>query len=301
MYNIQQKGGAIFMNKKVICLVFFIFTTITLVGCKDNYSVPNINDESPSDINDTNFSKTDLIDEETKEDTNIIIPSEPVIYMIGSNGEEVYKIQQYLKNLEYDVSIDGNYGRGTQEAIKDFQTRNGLTVDGEVGETTLSILKEAPTDKTKYTPIDYSKFNTDTVEDKESFMNMNTFYSETPYFIVVNFNRKEVNIFQGENKKWKLINTFLCDIGSSSTPTVTGRFRTNLKGESFGQDKGYKCKYFTQIYEGILFHSIVYNLDGSIRDGRLGYAISHGCVRLATENAKWIYEYIPKDTQVILK
>ncbi|HCQ88771.1 MAG TPA: hypothetical protein DIU45_02140, partial [Clostridium sp.] len=47
-----------------------------------------------------------------------------------------------------------------------------------------------------------------------------------------------------------------------------------------------------------LFHSILYNLDGSIRDGRLGMAISNGCVRLALENAKWIYDNIPEGTAI---
>lgn len=295
-------------KKKLIYLSFFIFTTITLIGCRENKDVPSIDTETLANISDTSAIDENIptIDENipTIENTNteaIPIIIEPIISKVGSSGDQVTTIQENLKTLGYSIDIDGNYGLGTQKAIQDFQTRNGLIVDGEVGETTLNKLKEPPTDKTKYVPIDYTNFNADTLKTKEDFMNMNTFYSDTNYFIIVNFNRREVNIFEGENKKWKLTNTFSCDIGSPSTPTITGRFRTNLKGTSFGEEKGFRCKYYTQIHEGILFHSIVYNLDGTIQDGRLGIAVSHGCVRLATENAKWIFDYIPKDTQVILK
>lgn len=34
-------------------------------------------------------------------------------------------------------------------------------------------------------------------------------------------------------------------------------------------------------------------------DDRLGMNLSHGCVRLATSNAKWIYDNIPTGTTVV--
>ena len=35
-------------------------------------------------------------------------------------------------------------------------------------------------------------------------------------------------------------------------------------------------------------------------DGRVGIALSHGCVRLKIENAKWIYDNIPSRTTVVV-
>ena len=35
-------------------------------------------------------------------------------------------------------------------------------------------------------------------------------------------------------------------------------------------------------------------------DGRLGINASHGCVRLALTNAKWIYDNIPVGTKVVI-
>ena len=55
---------------------------------------------------------------------------------------------------------------------------------------------------------------------------------------------------------------------------------------------GYKCYYYTQIKGNYLFHSIIYNLDDTVRDGRLGMRLSDGCIRLAKENAKWIWDNV---------
>lgn len=59
----------------------------------------------------------------------------------GSTGEEVRQIQTKLKNWGYySGNIDGIYGSKTFEAVKKFQKKNGLTVDGIAGAKTLSAL-----------------------------------------------------------------------------------------------------------------------------------------------------------------
>ena len=59
----------------------------------------------------------------------------------GSNGQEVRQIQTKLKNWGYyKGNIDGIYGSQTLKAVKDFQAKNGLTVDGIVGDKTLAAL-----------------------------------------------------------------------------------------------------------------------------------------------------------------
>ncbi len=293
-------------NKRLIYLGLLIITALTFAGCQSKATINTSDSPSPitnsygsGDTTDKNNIDNDSIVKEPVADIPPVV--EPSIFRLGSSGEQITKIQEDLKKLGYEIDVDGNFGKGTKSAVTDFQTRIGLDVDGEVGDTTMSKLDEPPTDRTKYVPIDYTNFNADTKEGKEAFMNTNTFYSDTPYFIIVNLDRKEVNIFQGTNKQWVLAQVFKCSIGKPSTPTKTGRFRINLKGTSFGEDEGFKCRYFTQFSGNYLFHSIVYNLDGSVQDGRIGLAISHGCVRLSLENAKWIYDNIPKDTQVILK
>lgn len=136
--------------------------------------------------------------------------------------------------------------------------------------------------------------------DAEKYVNSNNFSSDTNYFIWVDLKRFQVNIFQGTTNKWKILHSYLCTIGKNSTPTPKGTFKIGIKGLYFGVNKGYKCWYYTQFKGNYLFHSIIYNLDGSVRDGRLGMKLSDGCIRLAKINAKWIYDNIPMNTKVVI-
>ena len=62
-------------------------------------------------------------------------------YKKGSSGEVVSQIQTKLKNWGYySGSVDGVYGSKTVEAVKSFQKKNGLTVDGICGTNTLAAL-----------------------------------------------------------------------------------------------------------------------------------------------------------------
>lgn len=62
-------------------------------------------------------------------------------YKRGSGGSVVSEIQTKLKNWGYySGSVDGIYGSGTEEAVKSFQKKNGLTVDGKAGPATLKAL-----------------------------------------------------------------------------------------------------------------------------------------------------------------
>lgn len=78
-------------------------------------------------------------------------------YKNGDSGSEIKRIQQRLKELGYlTSSADGDFGDKTETAVKAFQSRNGLTVDGKVGKNTLSKLfsdsaKKAATATTKPT------------------------------------------------------------------------------------------------------------------------------------------------------
>ena len=59
----------------------------------------------------------------------------------GSRGDEVTQIQTKLKRWGYyNGNIDGIYGSQTLEAVKYFQRKNGLTVDGIAGPATLKAM-----------------------------------------------------------------------------------------------------------------------------------------------------------------
>ena len=59
----------------------------------------------------------------------------------GSRGEEVRQIQTKLKRWGYyNGNVDGIYGSQTQKAVRWFQSKNGLAVDGIAGKNTLAAM-----------------------------------------------------------------------------------------------------------------------------------------------------------------
>ena len=64
-----------------------------------------------------------------------------VVLEVGSSGTNVVKVQKKLIQFGYlDGSADGRYGEKTRDAVKWFQRRNGLSVDGRVGPATAAAL-----------------------------------------------------------------------------------------------------------------------------------------------------------------
>jgi peptidoglycan hydrolase-like protein with peptidoglycan-binding domain len=84
--------------------------------------------------------------------TNIKNDNGTVKYEPGDKGDEIKKLQQRLKALEYYTysKITGYYGPKTQEAVRRFQRTNGLKADGILGEETVSLLNS---DDAKYYTI----------------------------------------------------------------------------------------------------------------------------------------------------
>jgi putative chitinase len=60
----------------------------------------------------------------------------------GSKGPEVLALQQRLKDLGFNPNgADGNFGPGTEAAVRAFQQAKGLGVDGQVGPNTSAALQ----------------------------------------------------------------------------------------------------------------------------------------------------------------
>ena len=64
----------------------------------------------------------------------------------GSKGEDVKYVQTILYKLGYNLGsygIDGDFGRATEAAVKEFQRDHGLNADGVVGPLTYEALEKA--------------------------------------------------------------------------------------------------------------------------------------------------------------
>ena len=58
-----------------------------------------------------------------------------MLLKLGSKGEDVKKLQQKL-----GIGADGSFGPGTEKAVKDWQSKNGLKADGIIGDSSWSKL-----------------------------------------------------------------------------------------------------------------------------------------------------------------
>lgn len=225
---------------------------------------------------------------------------EIISYRLGDTGDKIKEIQKKLNRFNYKIPVDGVFGNSTLWAIKDFQGRNKLPQDGVVGEKTLYRLSLNPTKETIYTPPkagDKAASSTSTVE---AFVNDKAFSSPTSYLMWVDTKKQHTYIFIKDSGKWKLHKDMKCATGKSSTPTVKGTFKVTGKGSYFRVNENVICKYYTQFYGDYLFHTVLLNNEGKVVDGRLGMKLSHGCVRLAIENAKYVYDNIPIGTTVFV-
>jgi uncharacterized protein (TIGR02594 family) len=89
------------------------------------------------------------------------VPKDDVMLKSGSKGDSVLELKRKLIALGYELTPTNNlFGMLTETAVKDFQTKHGLVVDGIVGPLTqaaldvaLEALKTAPVVVGAYTHV----------------------------------------------------------------------------------------------------------------------------------------------------
>lgn len=70
-----------------------------------------------------------------------VIPLAHPMLKKGDRGDEVKTLQTMLNAHGYSLDVDGAFGTNTEAAVKSFQQKNGLTVDGVVGRKTWEALE----------------------------------------------------------------------------------------------------------------------------------------------------------------
>ena len=125
--------------------------------------------------------------------------------------------------------------------------------------------------------------------------------SGTSYYVVVDTENCRTFTFKGSAGNWVPYLLWKCSPGKPSTPTVKGTYSITGRGYSFSGETDYTCYYYTQFYGNYLFHSVLYYKGTmTIRNGTLGKQLSHGCVRLSIENAKWFYDNLGNGSKVYI-
>ena len=77
----------------------------------------------------------------------------------GSQGNDVKELQKILNQNGYKLTEDGIFGTNTQNAVRDYQTKNGLDVDGIVGTNTWGSLLGGSNSTTTNTTTNTSTTN----------------------------------------------------------------------------------------------------------------------------------------------
>lgn len=130
---------------------------------------------------------------------------------------------------------------------------------------------------------------------KKALWKANTRTSATKWCIVADLTWHELFVFEKVSNKnaggpWRLYDTWRISSGSRSNWTSAKDNYVSHHTFTFG---GFNCFYWTHLKGSGFFHSVLYassSYPNRVTDGRLGMYISHGCMRMKLENAKWIYD-----------
>jgi hypothetical protein len=119
-------------------------------------------------------------------------------------------------------------------------------------------------------------------------------YTDIANFLIdVNLTAQQVTVLY----KNVAIKTMACSGGKTETPTPQGTYTTNQKIYYAWIPKfSMGAYYWTRFYGPYLFHSVPYDSAGNMlieELNKIGSPVSHGCIRLVLEDAKWLYETLP--------
>ncbi|MPQ42562.1 L,D-transpeptidase [Clostridium tarantellae] len=151
------------------------------------------------------------------------------------------------------------------------------------------------TNRTKPVLAYYNQLNTSTINE----FGIN---SLTNHLVFVNISEQKTYIFNGTKDKWSLEKEFLCSTGIEGKETPVGEFKVETRAPWFFSEKyGQGGKYYVQFMGNYLFHSIPFDRDQeTILDYTLGEPASHGCIRLAVDDAKWLYDNVKDGSKIII-
>src|SRR3954471_6572359 len=77
-------------------------------------------------------------------------PADFAVLAKGSKGDLVIWAQQHLKGAGQSLTVDGDFGSGTQRAVKSFQSSNGLPANGAIDTATWQALLQHAPAKTRW-------------------------------------------------------------------------------------------------------------------------------------------------------
>ncbi len=207
---------------------------------------------------------------------------------IGDKGPGVARIQNILYNYGYLWrEPDNSYDYFTQAAVTWFQKKHGLPQTGIADEATQKHILEGDIVK--------------------------CVKPAHPYRLVVNVDEQRVYAYAWDGESYSsVVRIMICSTGKPETPTPPGIYTETYPLNVWHHFLFYHCyaQYSYVIDGGVMFHSVLYyertEKNGQVTHGyvdrpsveNLGTRQSHGCVRLPVEDARWIFNNCPRNTEV---
>lgn len=212
----------------------------------------------------------------------------PNVFLSSQTGE--YTMQFFINNI---YAVRGGVGYNLSEAPfvsdgKPFIPLRDMAVYFACSYSEESFSEYGAV--VNISPSAYSKLN---------YVNTRTLNSKTDYLVWVSKSDYKVNVYLGENGAWRFVKSFDCAIGAPSTPTIEGVFEY-YQWQPRWSYSGYYCGPILRFYRGYAIHSTLIKYDGVPYDNRVGVKISHGCVRVRPEGIKWLSDFIPLGTTILV-
>lgn len=113
----------------------------------------------------------------------------------------------------------------------------------------------------------------------------------TERWIDIDLSSQTVSAYEGQ----EVVVTFLVSTGTFRYPTVTGRYWIYHKFET--DDMSGPGYFFEDVPYTMYFHK-GYGLHGTYWHENFGTPMSHGCINLTIEDAKWLFEFAEVKTMV---
>ena len=125
--------------------------------------------------------------------------------------------------------------------------------------------------------------------------------SSTPYLIIIDSVQCRLGIFKKNSSgAWEYYDYISCAPGKASTPTYKGVYSITYDRGYYFDSGSVRCFWYSTFNGNQAIHSVLYYPSGGLADGRTGYRLSHGCVRVSYSYAKWIYYNIPVGTTTVV-
>ncbi len=232
-------------------------------------------------LNDTTSSDLFAASEVVHGTQRVVIPGLPTYFKWDT--DEVKLIQVALNNwfaskgYRYSIAVDGALGPATSTAIKYFQYKSGLEMDGVLGpkgQKTLNLSNQL-SEKYYFYNVDLSSVKT-----------------KTGTIVYASLAARKVTVYNETFSGLEKVGSTSCTIGKNSTPTPSGVYK--VEGRKSSLTKYPEARYCTNFTGGYYFHTTLSKHEST------GKAKSHGCIRLPEKYAIWLYENVKTGTPVII-